>query len=51
MKEQWVTSGLLLYVLWNARKERNHQIFKGCRLTFIELATIAKEGIMRAMVS
>jgi hypothetical protein len=34
-----------MYVLWNAWKERNRRIFTGHRLTYIDVATIAKEYI------
>jgi hypothetical protein len=38
-------SGRLLYVLWNAWKERNRRIFTGRRLTFIEVASLARDDI------
>jgi hypothetical protein len=38
-------SGRFLYVLWNAWKERNRRIFTGHRLTYIEVASIAREDI------
>jgi hypothetical protein len=38
-------SGRLLYVLWNAWKERNRRIFTGRRLTFLEVALLAREDI------
>jgi hypothetical protein len=45
-KEQNRISGRLLYVLWTAWKERNQCIFMGQRLTYIEIASIAKEDIL-----
>ena len=45
--EQRRTSGRLLYILWNAWKERNRRIFRGQRLTYIEVADIAKEDILQ----
>ncbi|KAK1699535.1 hypothetical protein QYE76_016232 [Lolium multiflorum] len=38
-------SGRLLYVLWNAWKERNRRIFTGRRLTFLEVASLARDDI------
>jgi hypothetical protein len=38
-------SGRFLYVLWNAWKERNRRIFTGHRLTYIEVASFAREDI------
>uniref|UniRef100_A0ACD5V4B4 Uncharacterized protein n=1 Tax=Avena sativa TaxID=4498 RepID=A0ACD5V4B4_AVESA len=47
--EQNRRSGRLLYTLWNAWKERNHRIFTGRRLTYIEVASITRDDIsMRA---
>jgi hypothetical protein len=45
--EQHTTSGRLLYVLWNTWKERNHRIFTGQRLTYIEVASITGEDILQ----
>jgi hypothetical protein len=39
------TRGRLLYVLWNAWGERNRWFVISRMLTFIEVATIAKEDI------
>jgi hypothetical protein len=36
----------LLYVFWTAWKERNQRIFMGHRLTYTEIASIAKEDIL-----
>jgi hypothetical protein len=38
-------SGCLLYVLWNAWKERNRHIFTSRRLTFLEVAPLGREDI------
>jgi hypothetical protein len=38
-------SGRFLYVLWNVWKERNRRIFTGLRLTYPEVADIAREDI------
>jgi hypothetical protein len=46
-QEQKRISGRLLYVLWNAWKERNRRIFTGKRLTYVEVAAIAKEDILQ----
>jgi hypothetical protein len=43
--EQRRISGRFLYVLWNAWKERNRHIFMGLRLTYPEVADIAREDI------
>jgi hypothetical protein len=40
-------SGRLLYVLWNTWKERNLRIFTGRRLTFLEVASLARKDIMQ----
>jgi hypothetical protein len=47
MKDQRQISGRLLYVIWNAWKQRNRRIFTGQRLTYIEVASIAREGILQ----
>ena len=41
------TSGRLLYVLWNAWKERNRRIFTARRMTFVEVASLAWEDILQ----
>jgi hypothetical protein len=46
-KEQKRISGRFLYVLWNAWKERNRRIFTGRRLTYLEVADIAKEDVLQ----
>jgi hypothetical protein len=46
-QEQKCISGRLLYALWNAWKERNRCIFTGKRLTYVEVAAIAKEDILQ----
>jgi hypothetical protein len=40
-----LTSGRLLYVLWNVWKERNRRIFTGHRLTYVDVASMAREDI------
>jgi hypothetical protein len=45
-KEQWRISGRLLYAIWNAPKQRNKRIFTAKRLTYIEVASIAREDIL-----
>jgi hypothetical protein len=40
-------SGRLLYVIWNAWKERNRRIFNGKRLTYVEVASIARDDILQ----
>jgi hypothetical protein len=47
MKDQRQISGRLLYVIWNAWKERNRRIFTGQRLTYIEVASVAREDIIQ----
>jgi hypothetical protein len=44
-KEQCRISGRILYVIWNAWKERNHRIFTGKRLTYVEVVSIARDDI------
>jgi hypothetical protein len=43
--EQRRISGRFLYVVWNAWKERNRRIFTGLRLTYPEVADLAREDI------
>jgi hypothetical protein len=47
MKEQRCISGRLFYALWNAWKERNRRIFTEKRLTYIEVASIARKDILQ----
>jgi hypothetical protein len=44
-KEQRRISGRFLYVVWNVWKERNRRIFTGLRLTYPEVADLAREDI------
>jgi hypothetical protein len=45
-EQRWI-SGRLLYVIWNAWKERNRRIFNGKRLTYVEVASIARDDILQ----
>jgi hypothetical protein len=36
----------MLYVIWNAWKESNQRIFTGKRLTYVDVASIAREDIL-----
>jgi hypothetical protein len=47
MKNQRQISGRLLYVIWNAWKERNRRIFTRQRRTYIKVASIAREDIIQ----
>ena len=38
-------SGILIYIMWNAWKERNRRIFEGTRLTYFKVAHLAYEEI------
>jgi hypothetical protein len=44
-KERCRFSGRLLYALWNVWKERNRRVFTGQRLTYLEVASIARDDI------
>lgn len=44
-EEKCQHSGHLLYTLWDIWKERNMHIFKGTRMTYIEVAMLALEDI------
>jgi hypothetical protein len=46
-KKQQRISGRLLYVIWNAWKERNRCIFTGKRLTYIEVVALAQDDILQ----
>jgi hypothetical protein len=46
-KEQRRINGRLLYAIWNAWKERNRRIFTAKRLTYVEVALIAREDILQ----
>jgi hypothetical protein len=46
-KEQRRISRRFLYVIWNAWKERNRHIFTGKQLTYIKVASIARDDIMQ----
>ena len=39
-------SSFLIYVMWNAWKERNRRIFYGKRMTYIEVAHMDYEDIL-----
>jgi hypothetical protein len=45
--EQRRISGRPLYIIWNAWKERNRRIFNVKRLTYVEVASIAREDILQ----
>jgi len=49
--EQNRLSGRMMYVMWNAWKERNRRIFTGRRMTYVEVASIARDDIHQRLAA